>query len=249
MTTLMVDGDIVLYQACSGAETETEWEPEQWHIETDLRVAKKYARSYLNDVLFRSGCSDMVVALSDSNNFRKDIYPEYKATRAGKRKPVGYKALKEWATTAFPCIIKPKLEGDDVMGIFATRPDAGKVMLWSLDKDMATIPGHFMQGKEKRFVEVHEADYWWLCQTMAGDVVDNYPGCKGIGMKTAEKLLGKCTPAFNVDMEWQKTILPAFIKAGFSEDYALTQARCARILRYDDWDNEKQEPILWTPQL
>jgi DNA polymerase-1 len=244
----MIDGDIVLYQACSGAETETEWEPEQWHIETDLRVAKKAARIQLADILFRSGCDDLVIAISSSDNYRKDIYPEYKATRAGKRKPVGYKALKDWMPTEYQCIMKPKLEGDDVMGIFATRSDAGKVVLWSLDKDIATIPGNFMQGKTKRTVQPHEADYYWLCQTMAGDQVDNYPGCKGIGMKTAEKLLGKCTPAFNVDVEWRKVVLPAFIKAGFDEDYALTQARCARILRFSDWDNEKQEPILWTPQ-
>jgi DNA polymerase-1 len=199
MSTVMIDGDIVLYQACSGAETETEWEPEQWHIETDLRVAKKAADTQLNDIQFRSGCDDMVIAISDSNNFRKDIYPEYKATRAGKRKPVGYKALKAWMLNAYPSVLKPKLEGDDVMGIFATRPDAGKVVLWSLDKDIATIPGIFMQGKTKRTVQPHEANYYWLCQTLAGDQVDNYPGCKGIGMKTAEKMFGKCTPAFNVD--------------------------------------------------
>ena len=28
-------------------------------------------------------------------------------------------------------------------------------------------------------------------------------------------------------------------------DYALTQARLARILRASDWDNKKKEPILW----
>ena len=252
MTTLVVDGDIVLYQACSGAETETEWEPEQWHIETDLRVAKSAVHYTMNDLKFRSGADTVVVAISDVHNFRKDILPTYKATRAKTRKPVGYKALKDWMPLEYTCIMKPNLEGDDVMGIFATRPDVvfgnDDVILWSLDKDIATIPGRFMQGKKIREVTKPQADHYWLCQTLAGDPVDNYAGCKGIGMKTAEKLLGFAGPHFDVNVQWKTIVLPTFMKAGFDEEYALTQARCARILHYDDWDNEKQEPILWSPE-
>ena len=39
----------------------------------------------------------------------------------------------------------------------------------------------------------------------------------------------------------------AYIKAGYTRDDALEQARLARILRWTDWDEKKGEPILWTP--
>jgi DNA polymerase-1 len=38
-----------------------------------------------------------------------------------------------------------------------------------------------------------------------------------------------------------------FIKAGLSRDEAITQARLARILRYDDWDAENETIKLWSP--
>jgi DNA polymerase-1 len=48
------------------------------------------------------------------------------------------------------------------------------------------------------------------------------------------------------EMRWA-AVVAAYEKAGLTEQDALTQARLARILRYSDWDNEKKEPILWTP--
>jgi DNA polymerase-1 len=44
---------------------------------------------------------------------------------------------------------------------------------------------------------------------------------------------------------WQ-AIVTTYEKAGLTEDDAIIQARCARILRYEDIDNEG-EIILWTP--
>lgn len=244
--TLVIDGDIILYQAAQGAEEEVEWEPDQWTVNSDLGKAKQAVDYSIKDLLFRLDLDDAIVALSDPNaNFRKQLYPDYKGTRKGTRKPVGYKALYAWCMDAYPSASKPGLEGDDVMGILATQPDRD-VILWSLDKDMATIPGRFMRGADMINVTPAAADWWWMCQTMAGDPVDNYPGCKGIGLKTAEKIM-PFTEDFDVLTAWKTKVLPAFLKAGYDEAYAITQARLARILRWDDWDIEKQEPILWTP--
>lgn len=35
---------------------------------------------------------------------------------------------------------------------------------------------------------------------------------------------------------------------GMTEEDLLVQARVARILRATDWNFEKEEPILWTPE-
>lgn len=41
--------------------------------------------------------------------------------------------------------------------------------------------------------------------------------------------------------------MPTYEFRCITEEDALVQARCARILHADDWDFEKSEVILWTP--
>jgi DNA polymerase-1 len=80
-----------------------------------------------------------------------------------------------------------------------------------------------------------------MFQTLVGDTSDGYKGCPGVGKVKAEKLL-----AGNDKLYWE-IVRATFEKAGLTEQDALTQARLARILRFSDWDNEKKEPILWSP--
>ena len=44
-----------------------------------------------------------------------------------------------------------------------------------------------------------------------------------------------------------KTVVKAFTDKGMTEYDAILNARLAKILTIDDYDTEKQEPILWTP--
>ena len=55
---------------------------------------------------------------------------------------------------------------------------------------------------------------------------------------TANKILKKGT--------WEE-VLEAYTNAGFNEEYALTQARCARILRHGEYRWVAQEIHLWKP--
>ena len=41
--------------------------------------------------------------------------------------------------------------------------------------------------------------------------------------------------------------MAAYAKEGLDEEYALAQARVARILRWDEYNIKKEEVILWTP--
>ena len=43
---------------------------------------------------------------------------------------------------------------------------------------------------------------------------------------------------------WE-AVVAEYKRQKLDEEYALTQARLARILRASDWDNKKKEPILW----
>ena len=45
-----------------------------------------------------------------------------------------------------------------------------------------------------------------------------------------------------------KGVVETYFTKGLTEGDALIQARLARILRHEDYDYKKKEPILWTPR-
>ena len=129
------------------------------------------------------------------------------------------------------------------MGILATKPEnVGKCIIVSDDKDMKTIPSKLYRptSDEKLTVSQQEADRNFLMQTLTGDATDSYFGIKGIGPKKAEAILGP-RPHWGA-------VEQAYIKAGMTREDAITQARLARILRWEDWDEKKETVKLWTPK-
>jgi len=132
------------------------------------------------------------------------------------------------------------LEADDVMGIMASIPNTEAIIV-SDDKDMKTIPCRLYRpnDNDRLVISDMEANKNFFIQALMGDMTDGYGGCPKVGIKTAEKILGNHPTWDAVVKQYQKENLTA--------DYALTQARMARILRCTDWDNEKGEVILWKP--
>lgn len=113
------------------------------------------------------------------------------------------------------------------------------------------IPGyHYNWAKDDkpRWIDFPEADKCFWKQVLSGDPVDGFSGVPQIGTKKADKIIN---PLFlnkhPAPEEVWTTILEKYQAKGLSEDYALVQARMARILRFEDWDGESQKPILWTP--
>jgi len=240
---LLIDADITCYQSTSSAENEIEWDPDTWTVDTHIPAAKDHFNWLLSEYQKLTGIKEYKLCFSDRHNFRKDIYPQYKGNRKG-RKPVGYSAVKEWAMGEYPHFSKPGLEGDDCMGILATK-FPGKTLLVSMDKDLKTIPGKFFrlspEGKHE-MLEISDKDAEWnfLMQSLTGDTSDGYPGLPGVGPKKAEELLKKHGAVW-------KTVEDAYVKAGLTKEDALLQGRLARILRTENWDSEKEEIKPWTP--
>ena len=243
MKKLLIDGDIILYRATASAETEWNIEGDLWLLYSDLAQSKAILHGYLIHLLADAGVEEAVFAFSGKGNFRKDIYPEYKANRANTRKPLAYSELKEWVSEEFPTIVVDGIEADDVLGLYADD-----YILVSEDKDLMTVPStHFIdKSKEYKKIDTHLANYNWMCQTLTGDTTDNYKGCPKIGAKTAEKLLAgiNCDRDFN--QAWD-VVVSAFSKAGLTEDDAILNAQMARILRKGDFDLVSKELNLWTP--
>lgn len=245
--TLLFDADMILFTAASVCETEIEWEPDFWTLHSDAGEIKSLVDERIQSITERcltytkhSGPYEILMCFSDDANFRKVLYPQYKANRAGRRKPVAYSAVKQWAQEVYNAYQRPTLEADDCIGILAGLKE--KAVIISGDKDMRSIPGLFYNYLQGTFTEVseQEADYQHLLQTLTGDTADNYPGCPGCGPVGAVKILDK-TPT------WE-AVVAAYTKKGLTEADALVQARVARILRPSDFDFKRKEVILWTPK-
>lgn len=245
MTTALIDADGLIYKAAAAAETDIEWEDDVYTLVGDLAAAKLSFKQSLEELLDKISSAvkikGKVLCLTDSGyDFRRDIWPEYKAKRG--RKPLVYYRLRDWVLEGYAPYLKPKLEADDILGILATHPKllTGDRLCVSIDKDLKQIPGPtFNPDKDDEVSEitVEQGAEWHLIQTLTGDQTDGYPGCPGIGAKRAPTIAAGGWPS----------VVAAFEKAGLTEDDALLQARVAKILTADLYDFNKKEPILWTP--
>ena len=243
---LLIDGDIYIYKASAATEKLVNFDGDNCFMLGSLSEAKEIFTETINSFLEDFKTKEYIIALSDKENFRKDILPAYKANRKNKPKPVQYKFLREWVEDEYKTMCRPGLEGDDILGILATSPviikNPNKIII-SLDKDMKTLPARYYDsGKEERKrITEQEANYNHMLQTLTGDTADNYKGLQGVGKVNAEKIINK-------DMTYQEmwqAVLSAYREKGFTEKDALIQARVARILRYYDYDYKRKSVIYW----
>ena len=244
---LLIDGDILLYRFAHSNEYSIEWEEGVHSRVVSGEEAIADLERFINDIQENTGAVSKapIIVFSGKNNFRYTVLPTYKHNRAGNVKPELYQHLKDYLRENYVWKEIEGLEGDDVMGIMATK-NPGKYIIASIDKDMMQIPGsHYnWNHDESREVEEYEGDITFYTQVLTGDPTDGYAGIPGIGPKKAEKILQE-----GISEGWTVwgTICLAYEAAGLTEADALQQARVARILRHTDYDFKNKQVILWTP--
>ena len=230
----ILDADIIAYKAACWAESK---------------------KASLNSLIERlefdvnywtpPGLDRRILAFScpSKENFRKEIWPPYKENRAGKPKPRLLSTCKEILTDNNKSIHRPRLEADDIIGLGM----GSKTMIGvSLDKDLMTCPGWFWNPEKMDFpklISVETADYWFHKQWLMGDSTDNIPGIPKIGKVKAGKILENVAPVNRTAV-----VMKLYEEKGLDLDYCLAQARCVRILRYEEWDKDSEEILAWTPE-
>lgn len=166
----------------------------------------------LQEVLTKEQPTHLGVAFDPHGpTFRSEAYPEYKAQREAtpedirKAVPIIKDLLKAWN---IPILQVDGYEADDVIGTLATKAGAQGVTTYMLtpDKDYGQLvkdnvfifrPRHG-GGYETMGIEEVKQKYG-IPSTAAvidllalmGDSADNFPGCPGVGEKTAVKLLNE----------------------------------------------------------
>jgi DNA polymerase-1 len=145
---------------------------------------------------------------SKGKSFRNEIYPEYKANRPEAPEdlkaqlPIALELIKEMG---FKSIEMDGYESDDIIASIATiaKQNEIKVIIVSHDKDMYQLIDDdkvvIFDPRKKLFINedeafkkfgIHPRDFINF-QALLGDSSDNVPGVKGVGVKTAAKLINQ----------------------------------------------------------
>lgn len=157
--------------------------------------------------LLREGSDVRIIVVVDARGktFRSDIDPDYKANRSAT--PPDLVAQIPWIKKMVPALGLPLVEvagveADDVIGTLATqaRESGCAVDIVTSDKDMMQLVGDGVQlvdtmhNRVSREPEVEKKfgvtpDRVVEVQALMGDSVDNIPGVRGVGEKTAKRLI------------------------------------------------------------
>ena len=234
MTTLLIDADYIVYKSCASAEYDIDYGEDVIVVGSSFKEAYGNTTRELDKIKAEFFDPDIILFFSDSTNFRKSVDPSYKGHRK-REKPCGYKRVINKLAESHRVIKMPTLEADDAIGIYATSND--DCVIVSPDKDMKQIPGSLYNLDEMFTITPEEGWQWFLIQTLSGDSTDGYSGAPGFGIKTSQKFFQEFGYTWN-------SVVQAFTKKGLTEEDALKNARLAKILTANDYDNG---PILFTP--
>jgi len=246
-TTLLLDADVVVYNIAHRSEEKFDWgDVVSVHMD-DEAVWQEKIHKLVEGYMEQLWADDVIVCLSDdaNPNWRLRVLDTYKATRDHSHRPELWVPVRNYLATAWLSVCWPTLEGDDVLGILATGDYvSGRKVVVSIDKDLRTIPGElFNPNKPERGIEVIDpwtAQLFHAFQVLAGDAVDNYTGCPGVGPIQAEEAL---EGAISPEDLWDR-VVAVYEAEGLDEFDAAIQAAVSRILHATDYDFSTQEVLL-----
>lgn len=170
MTVALVDGDIVAYRSAASAEKES-----------DGNIAIIRAHRTLQDIVSVTGADEVVVFLTGSTNFRKEIFADYKANRDNLPRPRFLQAVREFLVLEWGAEVTDGFEADDALGVASQEREIGTSIVCSIDKDLLQLPGVHYNFVKSEFSTVDEIEGWrsFYKQLVLGDRGDNVPGYDG----------------------------------------------------------------------
>lgn len=165
----------------------------------------------LNEILTKEHPTHIGVAFDHGKTFRDEAFPAYKAQREETPEDIraSVPVIKDIITAMnIPVLQADGFEADDVIGTLATKAGAAGIETYMLtpDKDYDQLvrdnvfifrPRHGGGYETMGPKEVNEK--YGLSSpeqvidllALMGDSADNFPGCPGVGPKTAAKLIGE----------------------------------------------------------
>lgn len=187
----LIDGDIIAYRCAASAEKDA---VEASFSRMDVMIEQ------IVKTVSQEGAYE--IYLSGANNWRYNIFPEYKAHRKEVAAPQHLAASKEYLRKHYAATSEETLEADDLIGIRMTELSLDGCAC-SLDKDFFTIPGNHYQwpiqgvtggtawSKEgfKGIISPLQALRYFYGQLILGDGADGVPGFDGKMRKQVPKFI------------------------------------------------------------
>jgi len=173
--------------------------------ETEFSIFKMtFLSSFIKTI--REHSPDRVICVQDSESWRKEVYPEYKANREAKRDSsivnfdVFFPVVEKFFTVLkesfrnIPFVQIPRCEADDIIAVITKNRPNWDIINVSSDKDFHQLyvyPNYRQyDGVKHCFVECLDPEKELTLKIITGDRGDNVPGIKyGIGEKRALKIL------------------------------------------------------------
>ncbi len=170
----------------------------------------------LTNIITKNSPKYMAVAFdAGKHTFRHNIYADYKGTRKPmpdelrSQLPIVKDLLKQMNITVIEI---PEIEADDIIGSLSKKYDIDKVLI-SGDRDLLQLitPNCRVWLTQKGLTDIADLDEKGLMEkygikpyqviemkSIMGDTSDNIPGVKGIGEKTASKLISEYANLDNI---------------------------------------------------
>ena len=190
--TLLIDGDIIIYQPCCIFTDDDD---------QSRRQIARHINNKIDKMMEDAGCDTYMFFVTTKFNFRDQLVDDYKANRVDAERPVNLAWAKRWAVNSLNAHFHKGLEADDLLGIHMKKDR----VIWSLDKDLKQIAGehldyHDDKGKEPYINTVTKEGHLFLkkwvtdagnarkkiqfsgdiglyFQMLIGDTTDNILGC------------------------------------------------------------------------
>lgn len=188
---VIIDADSIIYQIA--------------FVETNIKKCIKNFDDKITAIIEDTQASAAVVFVKGKDNFRYQVDIAYKGNRKDTIDPdvkeridLLYEYAKDIATEG------TYGEADDWCAITANTVGGDEFIVSHIDKDLDSIPGlhHNFRTNRAYRITPSEAYRFRMYQFLSGDATDNIQGLKGVGLKTAEKLL-KDT---NNEYLWDKVV-------------------------------------------
>lgn len=229
----LIDGDVLCYHSCPSRWKDKHLPkvydmdgvliPHEFTKEEDeeyLRICWGIFQTKLKNIIDKLFLADVLMAVKSKENYRDVIYNNYKKNRSRRPSQIApiIEALRTLAVMEGLAVRSTGREADDMLRIWAEESRRAKrdFYIITIDKDLKCIPGKYWNMKSESLEIITEdfARNFFYKQLLAGDSTDNIPGIRGIGMKTAEKILNCC----KTENEYQEAVVDQYIRA-YGDDW------------------------------
>jgi 5'-3' exonuclease len=219
-----------------GKEASKQWLNEEVYNEGINRCENELLKiqNYVDSQIIDDVTSVELFITTCTKSFRKEISESYKSTR----KPNPYVWMLRAHYQMNGAHFSDTHEADDLIAIRAKELGKDNYVVISIDKDLKQIGGYYWsyyktneldaygspiqdeygnhvrvyKQKAVDYISANQADRFFWCQMMVGDLGDNIKGLYRVGEKTAEKILN------NTSRYWV-AVARQYISRGQKQDF------------------------------